>query len=91
MFIAKVKSAVVSTIKHPSYSGRKLLLVRPIHPIRREEYGQVFIAVDFVDSGEGDIVLVSQEGGAARDILEDKKAPVRSFIVAIVDNWIIEE
>lgn len=91
MFIGKVKSPVVSTVKHLSYTSRKLLLIRKVHPMTHEEYGETIIAVDFVDAGEGDIVLVSQEGGSARKILDDKTAPVRSFILGIVDNWEIEK
>ena len=90
MFIGKVKSPVVSTVKHPSYSGRRLFLIKKIHPRTREEYGETIIAVDFVDAGVGDIVLVSQEGGSARRILSDKTAPVRSFIVGIVEDWKLE-
>ncbi len=90
MHIAKVKSNVVSTVKHPAYKGLKLLLVRAIHPVTGEEYGDTIIAVDFVDAGEGDIVLLSQEGGSVRRMLKDMTAPVRSFIVGIVDDWEIE-
>ncbi len=91
MFIGKVISSIVSTVKHPSYSGKKLFAVRPIHPVTRNEYGQTFVAIDLVDAGIGDIVLVSQEGGAVRSILKDKTAPIRSFILAIVEDWQIEE
>ena len=90
MHIAKVIANVVSTIKHPAYRGRKLLMVRKIHPLTGDEGSDSFLAVDFVDAGVGDIVLVSQEGSAARDIIGNPKAPVRSFIVAIVEDWKIE-
>ena len=89
MFIGKVKSNVVATVKHRAYDGRKLLMVKKVHPVSRQEYGDAFLAVDFVDAGIGDIVLVSQEGSAARQVLADKTAPVRTFIVAIVENWTI--
>jgi len=90
MHIAKVKSNVVATVKHPAYKGLKLLVVRAIHPVSGEEYGETLIAVDFVDAGEGDIVLLSQEGGSARRMLNDLTAPVRSFILGIIDDWEIE-
>ncbi len=91
MFIARVKSNIVATVKHPAYLGQKIFAVHPIHPVSREEQNETILAVDFVDAGIGDIVIVSQEGGSARRILDNIKAPVRSFIVAIVDNWTIEE
>ncbi|HDG67899.1 MAG TPA: hypothetical protein ENG11_01985 [candidate division Zixibacteria bacterium] len=91
MFIGKVKARVVATVKHPSYVGRKILLVRQINPRTGEEYGEPVVAVDFVDAGVGDTVLVSQEGGSARRVLGDKSAPVRSFIVGIVEDWEMAE
>ncbi len=87
----RVKSNVVSTVKHPAYSGYKLLVVRKVHPISRQEYGDSTIAIDFVDAGEGDIVLVSEEGGSARRIVDNMDAPIRSFILGIVENWSIDE
>ena len=91
MFIGIVKSNVVATVKHPAYIGRKLLLVRSLNPVSREIDGEEIIAVDFVDAGIGDTVLVSQEGSAARELLNNPKAPVRSFIIAIVEDWTVEE
>ena len=44
------------------------------------------IAIDLGDSGIGDIVLVTQEGDAVQQILGNKKTPVHSIIVAIVDK-----
>jgi hypothetical protein len=45
MILAKVVGTVVSTIKHPAYAGRKLLLVRPLH-LANEKPEEDFIAVD---------------------------------------------
>jgi len=91
VFIGVVKKPVVSTVKHKAYTGQKLLLVRAIDPVTREEYGDTYIAIDFVDAGEGDVVLVSQEGDATRMVLGDPAAPVRSFIVAVIENWKIDK
>ena len=91
MFIARVKANIVSTVKHPAYSGQKIFAVHPIHPITKQENGETILAIDFVDAGIGDVVLVSQEGGSARRILDNMKAPVRSFIVAIVEDWEVKD
>ncbi len=91
MFIAKVISPVVSTAKVDAYKGRKIFLVQRLN-LDRTMADEDTVAIDFVDAGVGDIVLVSQEGGAARKILGDPQAPIRSFIVGIVDDWdLIEE
>lgn len=90
MLIGKVKGPIVSTSKKPSYKGLKLLLVK-ILDLSREETGRLEIVVDLVEAGEGDIVLVSREGGAIRKIIEDMQAPIRAYTIAIVDDWYIEE
>ncbi len=86
MFIGKIISAVVSTAKVPSYKGRKIFLVRKLN-LDGSYADDDTVAIDFVDAGVGDIVLVSQEGGAARKLVDDAHAPVRSFIVGIVEEW----
>jgi len=86
LLLAKVKGNVVSTQKNSNLKGHKLLLT---HPIDLEGYfiGQKdMIALDLIDAGIGDTVLVVQEGSAVRQILGHKKAPVHTMIVAIVDE-----
>ncbi|MDL1899125.1 hypothetical protein FBQ82_23045, partial [Anaerolineae bacterium CFX7] len=53
MILAKVVGTVVSTIKHPAFAGRKLLLVRPLH-LANEKPEEDFIAVDATHAGIGD-------------------------------------
>jgi len=85
MLICKVKSQVVSTVKHRIYSGQKIFIVQPITPDGRETGDQI-VACDTVDSGIGDTVLVSQEGITAREIVGDLSSPVRSMIVGVIDQ-----
>ena len=89
MLIAKVVGNVVATIKHPAFSGRKLLLVRPMH-LPGEKPEDDFIAVDAVHAGVGDTVLICQEGNSTRQVLGLPNAPVRSSIVAVVDSVLLE-
>ncbi len=87
MFIASVVGNVWGTRKHPSLEGKRLLLVRPIHPLTEEPLGDAIMAVDGgVDSGPGSVVLVLDEGGSARSVLKDDAAPVRTVICGIVDQ-----
>lgn len=85
MIIAKVVGNIVSTIKHPSYAGRKLMLVRPMH-LPGEKPEDEFIAIDAAQAGVGDTVLVCQEGNSTRQILGTPNAPIRSSIVGIIDS-----
>lgn len=85
MIIAKVVGTVVSTIKHPAYAGRKLLLVRPMH-LANEKPEDDFIAVDAAQAGVGDTVLVCQEGNSTRQVIGVPNSPVRSSIVGVIDS-----
>lgn len=88
MFIGEVVGNVWGTRKHPSISvGRRLLLVRPIHPLTEEPLGDAVMALEGgVGAGPGSVVLVLDEGGSARGILKDETAPVRTVICAVIDH-----
>lgn len=85
MKLARVRGTVVSTIKHPAYEGRTILLCQPLTPDGRDKGDQV-IAVDHVQAGEGDLVLILTEGNGVRQILGANAGPIRSVIVGIVDE-----
>jgi microcompartment protein CcmK/EutM len=85
MILGKVIGNVVSTVKLPIFKGYKVLIVQPID--NNSEYqGHSILALDIVQSGIGDIVLVIDEGNSSRLIINDSMAPVRSIIVGIVDS-----
>lgn len=84
MKIARVAGTVVSTIQHPAFDGRKLLLCDLLDPTGRET-GGYWIAVDAVGAGVGEIVLLLDEGNSARQVLGRSPAPVRTVVVGIVD------
>ena len=84
MFLARVTGVVVATVKHPHLAGRKLLLVTP-EPTSGRPSPAAMIAVDSVDAGVGDRVLVADEGNAAAQVLSLPRGPVRTVIVGVVD------
>ena len=85
MMIARVDGTVHGTIKHDSLGGRRLLMVQPLD-LEGQATGAPLIAIDRVDAGEGETVLVMKEGGGARIVLEDDRAPVQCVVVAVVDD-----
>jgi ethanolamine utilization protein EutN len=85
MILARVKGEVVSTIKHPVYANRRVLLLDRIGP-DGQELGGYLVAIDSVDAGVGQTVLVIDEGNSARQVINDPQAPVRSVIIGIVDE-----
>jgi ethanolamine utilization protein EutN len=81
-----VEGTVVATAHHPSFDGRKLLIVQPLDD-RGAVAGESFLAVDTVQAGVGDVVLVNAEGNGTRQILKmGPIVPIRSLIVGIVDR-----
>lgn len=89
MFLARVTGDVVATIKHPHLHGRKLLLVKPEPTPGRPQLPSV-IAMDTVDAGLGDRVLVADEGNTAAQVLGMPRGPVRTIIVGVVDEVMSE-
>jgi ethanolamine utilization protein EutN len=77
---------VVATAKHPVYQGQTLLVVQPIDA-SGVDVGSSFLAVDRVQAGPGDRVLVMSEGNGVRQIVQmGAQVPIRSLIVGIVDD-----
>ncbi len=85
MRLARVRGTVVATVKHPTYQGHKLLLCQPVDPSGQPRGAQV-LAVDRVQAGVGDLVLVMTEGNGVRQLLGADAGPIRSLVVGIVDE-----
>ena len=90
MYIAKVIGTVVATIKISHLDGHKLLLVDQLD-LQGEETGYYDIAVDVVQSGPGDTVLVIDEGNGARQVLGLDPGAVRAVVVGVVDEVSLSE
>ena len=91
MMLARVVGNVVSTEKHPHYKGRKILVVQPVDPEGNPK-GTSVLAVDGVQAGAGDLVLVVDEGGSARAVIADESAmTIRTVICGIVDRVDIDD
>ena len=85
MKIARVSGTVVSTICAPVFEHQRLLFCDYIDP-DGEPTGDYVIAVDTVDAGAGETVLIMDEGTGARQILEVPTGPVRALVVGVIDD-----
>jgi ethanolamine utilization protein EutN len=83
MLLAKIVGTVVATRKDPRLVSNKLLLVRPVDPSGKVDGGYL-VAIDTVDAGVGETVLVVS-GSSARMASGLKDCPVDAAIVGIVD------
>ena len=84
MKIAKVAGTVVSPVSHPFFAGQRLLLCDLVDADGATN--GYLIAVDVVDAGVGDRVLICDEGSSARQIFDVATGPIRSVVVGIIDE-----
>ncbi|MCL4549141.1 MAG: EutN/CcmL family microcompartment protein [Bacteroidetes bacterium] len=91
MFLAKIKGNIVSTPKNKYLIGHKLLLAHQIDYSGKFVGKKDVVALDLVDAGIGDNVIVVQEGDAVQQILGHSNAPVNTMIIAVVDNIELNE
>ena len=86
MYIGRVGGTVVATIKNELYEGRKLLVVDHLD-LDGQPTAKYDIAVDMVQAGTGDVVLVLDEGNSARQVVDrEPLGAIRAVIVGIVDE-----
>ena len=84
MQICRVIGMTVATIKDEKLVGRKLLIVREADE-RGQAVGKPYVAIDTVDAGTDDLVLVAA-GSSARQTTITKDTPVDAVIMAIIDT-----
>lgn len=85
MILGKVTGTIVATQKKEQLKDKKMLMVQPV-TLDGKPLGRDLIALDTVDAGVGDTVLVVQEGQSAAQVLKQKDVPVHSVVVAVVDG-----
>ena len=85
MYIARVIGEVVATCKHPSHQGLKLLLVQPLN-LDGTDRGDAVVAVDAVQAGIGDKVLLTMEGFSAFSSVGRPMTPIETAVIGIIDH-----
>jgi ethanolamine utilization protein EutN len=85
MLIGRVVGQVVSTEKHASHKGRKALLVQPLN-LDGTDRGAAVIALDSVDAGIGDRVLIATDGFSAMTSVGRPQSPIDMAVVGFIDS-----
>ena len=81
MLLGRVEGHAISTVKHRSLKGWRLVVIQPV----RGTTNDPLLAIDSLGSRDGDLVVVTNDGSGARKLVGDNTSPVRWSVVAIVD------
>ena len=85
MKLARVLGSITSTLKHPAYDGMKLLLVQPLK-LDGEPAGRPTVAVDYVNAGKGDVILLGAAPGLAKAVFHIDLAPIQHLCMGVVER-----
>ena len=85
MIIGIVEGNAISTIKHPSMHGWKLLIVQPLDLAGRPE-GDPILAIDMLGAGRSTKVVISNDGKGAREMVGSDNSPVRWAVIGVMDH-----
>lgn len=90
MLIGRIIGDIVATQKAPSHEGRKILIVQPLN-LDGTDRGDPVVALDAVDAGVDDRVLVVTEGWSAMTAVERVTSPIDMAVVGVIDSVTLNE
>jgi len=90
MLIGCVIGDVVATQKAPSHQGRKILVIQPLN-LDGTDRGEPVLALDAVDAGIGERVLLATEGFSAMTSVGRPHSPIDHAVVGIIDSVDLQE
>jgi ethanolamine utilization protein EutN len=85
MLIGRVAGELVATHKHPSHTGRNLLLVQPLN-LDGSERGDAVVALDSIGAGVGDRVLLTMDGYSAMTSVGRPQSPIDAAVIGFIDR-----
>ena len=85
MQLGQVIGHAVATIKHPSLTGWRLLIVQPLTSDGKED-GEPQLAIDPLGAGKSDRVILSSDGDGARKLVGVRNSPARWFVMGVCDR-----
>lgn len=85
MQLGRIIGHATSTIKHASLQGWRLAVVQPLNATRDAE-GDPLLAIDPLNAGQDQVVVLNSDGKFARELIGNDKTPARWVICATVDE-----
>jgi microcompartment protein CcmK/EutM len=86
MQLGQVIGTATATVKHPSMSGWKLLIVQPFLADDEIPDGDPVLAIDSCGAGRGERVIITSDGAGTRALVKSDNTPVRWSVLGIADD-----
>jgi len=86
MQVGLVVGTAISTMKHPTLQGQKMLVVQPLMVDGKAADGDPQIAVDAVGAGKGQRVMITSDGKFVRGLVKHENTPIRWSVIGIADQ-----
>lgn len=84
MIYARLDGTIVTAVAHPSMRRHRTVICQPLDAEGRDQ-GPPILAIDPLVAGLHQHVMISTDGSATRDLVDDQQSPLRNFILGIVD------
>ena len=84
MQIGRVVGHAVSTVKHPTLQGWRLLLVQ-LSGADGGPDGEPLLAIDYLGAAGGSRVVLTNDGAAVRELVGAKNSPIRWLVIGMCD------
>jgi ethanolamine utilization protein EutN len=86
MQLGLVVGTATATVKHPTLTGWKLLVVQPLLVDGRSPDGDPQLVIDKFGAGRGERVIMTSDGKGTQELMKAKTAPVRWSVMGIADQ-----
>jgi ethanolamine utilization protein EutN len=84
MQIGQVIGHATATVKHPTLSGSRLVVVQPLDAQGKDD-GAPILAIDQLGSARRDRVMISSDGKAVREMVGAENTPIRWAVIGLID------
>jgi len=84
MQLGHVVGHATATVKHPTLNGWRLLLVQLLTADGKSD-GEPLLMIDTLGAAVGSLIIASNDGAAARQVVGAKNSPVRWMAIGMCD------